>query len=392
MVSPNRIDRMLGLGALGALVVGCLVVLMPFVTALLLAAILTYSTWPLYARLRKYVGGRKNVAAALMMLGACLILIVPFVFVAVSLADSATELFDAVRKAFERGPPALPQWIISLPVVGATLNNYWNAMSFESGHLLEDLKGLIAPVRSVLLSSGGMLFSGLLQLGLSVVVAFFLYRDGEAAGDRIRRIASRIGAARGRHLLNVGGSTIVSVVYGILGTALAQGVLAGIGFLIAGVPGAALLGVATFFLSVVPVGPPLIWIPATIWLFVQGSTGWAIFVGLWGLLVVSMVDNVLKPMIISHGSKLPFMLVLLGVLGGVAAFGFVGIFLGPTLLAVGYRMINEWVEGEVRDDRRQAREGPKDSRGSSRESRGDSAQHSTGDSATDATGDGVLRR
>ena len=97
----------------------------------------------------------------------------------------------------------------------------------------------------------------------------------------------------------------------------------------------------------VPVGPPLIWIPAAIWLYVQGSTGWAIFMFLWGLLLVSMVDNVLKPMIISHGSNLPFMLVLLGVLGGAAAFGFVGIFLGPTLLAVGYRMVNEWVDGEM---------------------------------------------
>ncbi len=139
--------------------------------------------------------------------------------------------------------------------------------------------------------------------------------------------------------------------YGILGTALAQGVVAGIGFLIAGVPGAALLGLATFFLSVVPVGPPLIWISATLWLFVQGSTGWAVFMGLWGLLVVSTVDNVLKPMIISHGSNLPFMLVLLGVLGGAVAFGFVGIFLGPTLLAVGYRMMNEWVDREVTDER-----------------------------------------
>lgn len=290
------------------------------------------------------------------MLAACVILIAPFVFVAVSLADSATELMEAVRKSFEKGSPALPEWINRLPLVGETLNNYWKNLSHDGARLLEDLKGLISPARSVLVSGGGMLFAGLLQLGLSVLVAFFLYRDGEAAADKIKRITSRIGGARGRHMLNIGGSTVVSVVYGILGTALAQGVLAGIGFLVAGVPGAALLGLATFFLSVVPVGPPLIWIPATLWLFVQGSTGWAIFMGLWGLLVVSMVDNVLKPMIISHGSHLPFMLVLLGVLGGVAAFGFVGIFLGPTLLAVGYRMVNEWVEGEVSDDRREARQ------------------------------------
>ena len=351
----NRIDRILGYGTLAALVLGCLVVLLPFVTGLLMAVILTFATWPVYAHLRKAVGGRSNIAAGLMMLAACMILIAPFVFVAVSLADSASELVDAVRKAFEHGPPALPEWLGNLPFIGKTLDSYWHTLSHDSERLMQDLSGLISPARSVLVSGGGILFSGLLQLGLAVLVAFFLYRDGESGAAKVTRITSRIGGARGRHLLNVACSTVVSVVYGILGTALAQGVVAGIGFLIAGVPGAALLGFATFFLSVVPVGPPLIWIPAAIWLYFQGSTGWAIFMLLWGLLVVSMVDNVLKPMIISHGSNLPFMLVLLGVLGGAAAFGFVGIFLGPTLLAVGYRMVNEWVEGEVGDEGRGTR-------------------------------------
>jgi len=349
-IRSNRVDRILGIGTLGALVLGCLVILLPFVTALLLAVILTYSTWPLYVRLRNAVGGRGNLAAALMMLGACLILVAPFVFVAVSLADSAAELVEASRKSFENGPPALPAWITGLPLVGETLGNYWQTLSHDGGLLLEELKGLIAPAKSILVAGGGILFAGLLQLGLAVLIAFFLYRDGEAAAVTIQRMASRIGGARGRHLLHVAGNTVISVVYGVLGTALAQGLVAGIGFLIAGVPGAALLGFATFFLSVVPVGPPIIWIPAALWLFAYGSTGWAIFLGLWGLLVVSMVDNVLKPMIISRGSHLPFMLVLLGVLGGVAAFGFVGLFIGPTLLAVGYRMVNEWVASETKEE------------------------------------------
>jgi predicted PurR-regulated permease PerM len=364
MTRTNRIERMVGIGTLAALAIGCLVVLTPFVTALLMAVILTYSTWPLYVRLRKSVGGRSNLAAGLMTLAACLILIAPFVFVAFSLADSATELVEAVRKSFEYGSPALPGWITGLPLVGETLNNYWKTLSYDSSRLLEDLKGLISPAKSVLVAGGGLLFAGLLQLGLAVLVAFFLYRDGEAAAAKVQRITSRIGGAHGRHILNIAGSTVVSVVYGTLGTALAQGVVAGIGFLIAGVPGAALLGLATFLLSVVPVGPPVIWISATLWLFLQGSTGWAIFMGLWGLLVVSLVDNVLKPMIISHGSNMPFMLVLLGVLGGAAAFGFVGIFLGPTLLAVGYRMVNEWVDSEARDEERGTSDASRDSRDS----------------------------
>lgn len=346
---------MLGIGTLAVLVLGCLVVLVPFMTGLLLAVILTYSTWPLYARLRRVVGGRRTLAAALMTLGACIVLIAPFLFVAFSLADSASELVEALRKAFADGPPALPDWITGLPFVGERLNAYWTNLSQDSSHLFDDLKGLIAPARSILVTGGGILFAGLLQLSLAVLVSFFLYRDGEAAAAKIKHISSRIGGARGRQMLKVAGTTVKSVVYGIIGTALAQGVVAGIGFLIAGVPGAAVLALATFLLSVVPVGPPLIWIPAAIWLYVQGSTGWAIFMGLWGVLAISMVDNVLKPIIISHGSNLPFMLVLLGVLGGAAAFGFVGIFIGPTLLAVGYRVVNEWLDDETRDDRRVSR-------------------------------------
>jgi predicted PurR-regulated permease PerM len=132
------------------------------------------------------------------------------------------------------------------------------------------------------------------------------------------------------------------VVYGILGTALVQGVVAGIGFLIAGVPGALLLALLTFFLSLVPVGPPLVWGPAAIWLFNQGHTGWGIFMIIWGVAVISSVDNFVKPWLISQGSNLPFILILFGVLGGALAFGFIGVFLGPTLLAVGFKLIQEW--------------------------------------------------
>jgi predicted PurR-regulated permease PerM len=151
----------------------------------------------------------------------------------------------------------------------------------------------------------------------------------------------RIAGERGQHLLEVAGNTVRGVVYGILGTALVQAVIAGIGFLIAGVPGAGVLALLTFFLSVVPVGPPLVWLPASLWLFQQGSTGWGVFMLIWGV-GVSSVDNVVKPWIISQGSAMPFLLIFFGVIGGALAFGFIGVFIGPTLLAVGYRLVAEW--------------------------------------------------
>jgi predicted PurR-regulated permease PerM len=340
----QRTDRLLGFTVIAVLIIGCLAVLAPFVTALLLAMILAYASWPLNLWLRRVLWHSPTLAAAVMTLAAALVIIGPFVIVALSLADNATELGDAFRKLVDHGLPGLPQWVTGLPVVGQGIETYWESIAHDTSRLLDLLRGWFYSSAQTLLAGGGLLARGLVQLGLAVFVAFFLFRNGEYAAERMRRAADRLGSARGRYLLQVAGNTVIGVVYGILGTALAQGVLAAIGFLIAGVPGAFLLGLATFFVSIVPVGPPLIWGTAAIWLFYQGSVGWAVFMALWGALVISMVDNFLKPIIISRGSSLPFVLVFLGVLGGVVAFGFIGVFLGPTLLAVGYRVVNEWVD------------------------------------------------
>jgi predicted PurR-regulated permease PerM len=194
----------------------------------------------------------------------------------------------------------------------------------------------------LLLTGGFFLVSGLIKLALSIFIAFFLFRGGAKAGAWLTALVWHLAGERGTHLLTVAGNTVRGVVYGILGTALTQAVLAGIGFLIAGVPGAALLALLTFFSSIVPVlGTALTWGPAAVWLFHQGSTGWGIFMLIWGFGVAN-VDNVVKPWLISQGSNLPFLLIFFGVLGGALTFGFIGVFLGPTLLAVGYRLVVEW--------------------------------------------------
>jgi len=342
MTPPRaKLEQNLGWIVLALLLGGCLLVLLPFVSALLWALVLSSSSWPLYRRLVKLLGGRHTLAALLMTLAMICVILVPFVIVGASLADNVKDLTTATRRWIDAGPPAPPEWLVKVPGVGRPAADHWQSVAADSSKLLEAAKRIIEPVSRWLLKVGLALGRGLLELALSILIALFLFRDGGKAAERLTTALDRIAGARGRHLLEAAGNTVRGVVYGILGTALVQAVLAGIGFVVAGVPGAALLALLTFFLSPVPAGPVLVLLPAVLWLFHQGSTGWGIFMLIWGV-GVSTVDNFVKPWLISQGSAMPFLLIFFGVVGGALAFGFIGVFIGPTLLAVGYRLVAEW--------------------------------------------------
>lgn len=341
---PIRADQLLVFSALALVVIGCVLVLKPFLSALLWAVILTFSSWPAYRRLLDWVGGRRSLAALLMTLGITAILLVPSVVIVLTLAEDVKELGSTMVSWFQQGPPAPPSWLDRIPWVGSELVQIWNDHAADSKQLLTTAEQFVEPVTSWLLAVGKTLGQGVLELGISIFLSFFIFRDGAEIGDRALAMAMRLAGERGDYLLrDVAGGTIRGVVYGILGTAMAQGLLAGIGFSIAGVPAAVLLGLLTFLASVMPMGPPLIWIPASIWVFLNGSVGMGIFLFLWGLLAVSTVDNFIRPLIISQGNKMPFVLIFMGVLGGGLAFGLIGIFLGPTLLAVTFRLTEEWL-------------------------------------------------
>jgi predicted PurR-regulated permease PerM len=342
----TKLERNLGWGILILLLIGCLAVLWPFVTASLWAAVLAFSSWPIYRRLLKWLRGRRTLAALLMVLAMVVVVLLPFVTVGLSLAENVSELKTATQRLLSEHAPHAPQWVANLPVIGHGAARRWQVLASDSDQLLQEARRFVEPVATWLLKAGFALGAGLLQLALSILITFFLLRNGTVVGKQLHAAIERIGGERGHYLLEVAGDTVRGVVYGILGTALVQAVMAGVGFFIAGVPGPVLLALLTFFLSVVPVGPPLVWLPAALWLFHQGSPGWGIFMLIWGL-GVSTVDNFIKPWLISKGSDLPFLLMLFGVLGGALAFGFIGVFIGPTLLAVGYRLVKEWAVANV---------------------------------------------
>ncbi|KQZ39949.1 AI-2E family transporter [Duganella sp. Root1480D1] len=332
------------LAAIVFLVIGCLYVLRPFLAGILFAAAIAISSWPLYQRLLARLKGRRNLAAAVMTVSLVLIIVLPLTLVTWNIADSVTHFYRGARDALDAGGFEPPAWLRQLPLVGEAVESYLRQILSSKEELLAVAKKYVEPARNILLNSGIVLGAGVAQVSLAAFVSFFLYRDGH---NIVTALEVGMNKIMGEHAVEVAETvsrTVTGVMYGMLGTALAQAAVAAVGFLIAGVPAVALLSVATFIFSLVPVGPPLIWGGAAIWLFSQGMTGWGIFMLIYGTVVISGVDNVVKPILISRGSSLPFALVLLGVMGGVLAFGFVGLFIGPTLLAVALGLLRNWTK------------------------------------------------
>ena len=341
--AQQRLHQYAQLAAVATIVVGCYLVLHPLVPAILFAAVVCSATWPLYVRLRKSLWDRPALAALAMTLLLIVLLIGPTVLLAVNLADNVAAMVETANALLKGGPVKPPAWVREIPMVGEPLADYWQLLASGADSLVTQWQGLIEPARRFLLGAGKVAGEDLLQLALASLIGFFFYRDGEALIFGMREVLAKLAGGLGNELLDTIGNTVTGVIHGVFGTALAQAFVALAGFLIAGVPAPFLLAVATFFLSIIPVGPPLVWGAATAWLVYEGQIGWAIFMALWGLLAISTIDNLVKPYLISRSSNLPLLLIVLGVFGGVIAFGFIGLFIGPPVLAIGLTLVQLWI-------------------------------------------------
>ncbi len=346
-------DRLLVQILLLALLGACLWVLAPFWSALFWAAVLAFASWPLMRILTRLLQGRTTSAAALLTAGWMLLVAVPLVLLGFNIADHLRDANVFIREVQVDGLPPAPTWLVELPLVGERLAALWTTLDNQGAALFASIRPYVGQVGNWLLARSARIGTGMLELALSLVLVFFFYRDGPRLAALAHRMLHRLIGERSGHYLELVAGTVQRVVNGVIGTAAAQALLAFIGFLIAGVPGALVLGLLTFMLSLIPMGPPLVWVPAVIWLVLQGDYGFAVFLGLWGTFVISGVDNVLKPYLISRGGNLPLVVVLLGVFGGILAFGFMGLFLGPTLLAVAYSLLNDWVAADHQPPRDQ---------------------------------------
>jgi predicted PurR-regulated permease PerM len=342
VIGERRIERTIAALALGLVAAGCLVTLWPFLTPIVWAVIITFSTWPLYCRLERALGGRSTLAAILMAVATAAVLVAPLVLLAMTLADSVAGFIALLRRWLEVGPPGPPAWVAGLPVVGARLSERWQQIATDGASFTAALTPYLAGMRSGLLAAGASVGGGIASLLLSLIFACFLYGNGAALARRLDTALERIGGARAHHLAGVASSTVRSVVYGLLGANLIQAVIAAVGFVVAGVPGAVLLGMMSFFFLIVPFASNVLWIPAAIWLVAEGELGWAIFLSVWSLLNFGVLDSVLRAWLIGRSMELPMLVLLLGILGGLAAFGLLGLLIGPTMLALGYALVSEW--------------------------------------------------
>jgi predicted PurR-regulated permease PerM len=340
----GTVERGLALVLVGGVVLGVLATLRPFATAILFGSILAIALWPLRAGLVAR-GLRPSRAAVLLLLLVIAAIVLPLLAVAPGLVSAVEVGATTLRGMIAAAPATPPPWLLQLPLVGEWIGTNWIRAAEAQG----EFGPLIAPyagrIQAVLIDVAAGLADSTVQMLLALVVAAMLWTSGEVIGEALSHGAVRLGGPTGAAALEAAGGAVRSVAYGVVGTSVLQGVLAGIGFAIAGVPAAALLGFLTLVFSISQVLGPLVvvtWAGAAWWLYDQGNTGWAIFMAVWGATAVSSGDNVLRPLLIKRGVQMPLSLIILGVFGGFVAFGFLGLFIGPTMLAVGLVMLRAW--------------------------------------------------
>lgn len=336
--------RLIQITLVAVLVVGCWLVLRPFLSMLLFMLVIAVSTWPLYRWLVNFLGHRRQALSAFL---ACIAVLVSFVAPVLLLTSSAIDavewFLDWARQWVAAGPPQLPDSVAQLTIIGPMLQSLWDDLILHPEGMQKVLALLATPARDFVLSGGAAMAVGALQTVVGALLLYFLYRDGDVLKQHLDLAAARVGGYYAADLIVTAERTITGVMFSIIGAGLAQAMVATLGFWIAGIPQPIILGSITFVLSLVPWGPVLIWAGAAFWLYQGGELAWALFMVIYGWLGISSVDNIVKPLLISRTSHLPLVLTVIGVVGGILVFGVVGLFIGPTLLALAINLARHWL-------------------------------------------------
>ena len=331
---------------LALLLYGVMRVLEPFGLAIAFGGFIAIGTWPLRdALVRRGLG--RGLAATVMLLVLILSVALPALAMTPELGGQIAHASRMVRDLMAGLPEAPPAWLSGLPLVGGAVKNLWPQLL----HVQDDFSALLAPyagrITSLLVDIGQAAAASVVQILLALIVATAFWISGDKLAREVNDIAGKLGGETGRNAVAAAEGAVRGVAWGIVGTGIIQAVLMGIGLAIAGVPGVAVISFLTLIFSISQVLGPLVvvsWAGAAAWLYSEGQIAWAIFMALWGLIMVSGSDNIVRPLLIKRSSEMPLSLIILGVFGGLIAFGFLGLFIGPALLAVAHGLLKAWRE------------------------------------------------
>ena len=331
---------------IGGLIGGSLWVLKPFLGALIWATMIVVATWPIMLGLQRLLGGRRSAAVAVMTIVLLALLVVPLTWVAQAMLERVGDAPALSARLAEARLPSPPAWVEKLPLAGDQAYATWQQAAEQGlGELLQRAAPYVREAAAWFGRQAGSIGLVLVQFLLTVVLCAVLYAGGESWAAWVRRFARRLAGERGDRVTVLAGQAIRGVALGVVVTAILQTVLGAIGLAIAGVPFLAVLTAAMFVFCVAQVGPILVLLAATGWVFLHDGAGWGTFMLVWSL-VVGLMDNFVRPALIKRGADLPFLLIFAGVVGGLVSFGVIGIFVGPVILAVAFTLLDDWVAEE----------------------------------------------
>lgn len=350
--APDRakgelIERLAPLGLVLAVLFVGLLTLFPFLAAILWGVVLAIAVAPLHQRLLVSLGNRRGLAATITGIGLGLCFVLPAIGIARALASFLPSALNWVERVALAGLGTAPEPVLNLPLVGKSLADLWHSLGTDlstvATHFGDELKALLVWVAYEAEVLGIFVF----EFAIGVLIAAVLVYNFDRVAELSQKFFDRLGGGFAQRMAALSVVTTRQTVIGVLGAALAQTLVATFSYVIAGVPGWIIWSGVTFILALIQIGPALVFVPMSIWLWTQGQTGMAIFILVWGLLVVNLVDNIVRPWLVSKGTHIPAILAFLGALGGLVEWGLVGVFLGPVVVAVCYEMILKWIEPDT---------------------------------------------
>ena len=332
---------------IGSLIAASFWIFKPFLTSFIWATIIVVATWPLLLKLQTWLWNKRGLAVTVMTVILLMILIIPFSFAIGAIVDSADKINDWIGNLNAFAFPPMPEWIGRIPLIGKKISAYWQQYAtLPPAELSAKLTPYAGEALKWFIAKAGSIGMMVLQFLLTVIISAILYAKGETVASGVRSFFRRLAGQKGDETAVLAAKAVRGVALGVVLTAIIQSVLGGIGLAITGIPAVAILTAVMFMLCIAQVGPALILIPSIIWLFWKGEPLWGGILIAWSVPVL-IIDNIIRPFLIKKGADLPLLLIFAGVIGGLIAFGIIGLFIGPVVLAVSHVLLKAWVsEGE----------------------------------------------